>query len=46
MTLRESPALERLLDIFQKSNIKCLVIEPNLKELPNELSRCLKTNLK
>ena len=42
---RESPALEIVRNFSKKSNIKCLVVEPNLKKLPNEISECLKTNL-
>ena len=42
---RESPALEIVRNFSKKSNVKCLVVEPNLKKLPNEISECLKTNL-
>ncbi|MBR52021.1 MAG: UDP-N-acetyl-D-mannosamine dehydrogenase [Gammaproteobacteria bacterium] len=42
---RESPALEIVRNFSKKSNIECLIVEPNLKKLPNEISGCLKTNL-
>ena len=37
--------MEIVKNFSKKSNIECLIVEPNLKKLPNEISGCLKTNL-
>lgn len=42
---RESPALEIAHTFSKKKQIKCKIIEPNLKFLPKEISSCEKTNI-
>lgn len=42
---RQSPALEITHFFSKKKNIKCQVIEPNLKSLPSQISSCKKTDL-